>query len=275
MRAILMVGGQGVRLRPFTTTIPKPLVPVGGEFPILEVLLRQLSHYGVRDVTLATGHLGHLIESYVGDGNHWGLDVDYWQDKTPLGTVGPLVEHLDELPDHFLLMNGDLLCDIDFRDLYDFHRRSSNLVSVAAARRQIRIDFGVLSADGDTLQEFREKPELEYLVNMGIYAISRRSLERFQPGEELGADQLIRDCIEAERASVYRFDGYWLDIGRPEDYDRANAEFAAVRSLLLHESEEVAGPSTPEPGHVDPGHVDPGSDGRDQLGPLPSLGPTA
>lgn len=232
MRAVLMVGGRGVRLRPFTTTIPKPLVPIGGERPILELLLCQLAHFGVTHVTLATGHLGHLIESYVDDGAHWDLHVDYWHDRVPLGTVGPLVEHVDELPETFLLLNGDLLCDLDFADMVDFHVAHDADVTVAAAQRAVGIEYGVLEADGDSLRSFREKPSMEYLVNMGIYVIARDALRSFQPGAALDADQLIADRIAAGRANVYTFDGYWLDIGRPEDYDRANADYPTLRPLL-------------------------------------------
>ena len=117
MRAVLMVGGRGMRLRPFTTTIPKPLVPVGGELPIIELLLRQLRRCGVTEVTLATGHMGGLIQRYVGDGAQWDLTIDYWHEDAPLGTIGPLLQHRDSLPDDVLLLNGDLLCSIDFAEL--------------------------------------------------------------------------------------------------------------------------------------------------------------
>jgi NDP-mannose synthase len=236
MRAVLVVGGRGVRLRPFTTSIPKPLVPLGGEIPILEVLLRQLRRHGVERVTLATGHLGHLIRSYVGDGSAWNLDVDYWQETAPLGTVGPLLEHLDELPEDFLLLNGDLLSDIDFGALMSFHREAGGDVTVAASKRSVDIEFGVLDTEGTKLCGFREKPSLDYLVNMGIYVIARSALEEFQAGEPLGADELVARQIAAGGANVFHFDGYWLDIGRPEDYDRANAEFPKLRSLLLDDT---------------------------------------
>jgi NDP-sugar pyrophosphorylase family protein len=238
--AVLVVGGRGVRLRPFTTTIPKPLVPIGGELPILEVLLRQLRRDGFDRVTLALGHLGHFIRSYVGDGSRFELEVDYWQESVPLGTVGPLVEHVDELPEHVLVLNGDLLCSLDFRGLMDFHLAHQGEVTLAASSQKVAIEFGVLDLDGDDLQAFREKPQIEYHTNMGIYAIARSALARFEPGAPVGADQLIEEQLANGRSpKVFRFDGYWLDIGRPEDYDRANVEFRRLRSTFLPEVDET------------------------------------
>ncbi len=233
-RAVLMVGGQGVRLRPFTTTIPKPLVPIGGECPILEVLLRQLRRDGVEQVTLALGHLGHLIRRFVGDGSAWDLQVDYWQEDAPLGTVGPLLAHLDELPEEVLVLNGDLLCNLDFAELLDFHRGHGGELTVAASTQVVDVQFGVLDLDGTELRGFREKPRIEMHTNMGIYVIARSALERLEAGRAVGADELIAEQLSQARSPrVFTFAGYWLDIGRPEDYDRANEEFQRLRHLFL------------------------------------------
>lgn len=234
MRAVVMAGGRGMRLRPFTATIPKPLVPLGGECSILDVLLGQLRRDGFDQVTLSIGHLGHLIRSYVGDGTLWGVEVDYWEDRDqPLGTMGPLVEHRDELPAEVLVLNGDLLCSLDFRALVEFHRRAGGDLTLAAARRVERSEFGVLDVAGTSLRAFREKPSTEYLVNMGVYVLDRSALDGFEPGRPCGADELVASRIEAGSARVFAFDGYWLDIGRPADYERANAEFADIRPRLL------------------------------------------
>ena len=243
MRAVVLVGGRGVRLRPYNASIPKPLVPIGGELPILEVLLRQLRRHGVTEVTLALGYLGHLIRSYVGDGSDWGLAVDYWEEEVPLGTIGPLLEHLAELPEDVLVLNGDLLCDIDFSELIRFHRLHASELTVASHNRVVSIDFGVLDTDGRQLRGFREKPKLEYLVNMGIYVIARCTLERFEPGRPLGFDEMVLDLLDAGRTpNVFAFDGYWLDIGRPEDYDRANLEFREMRATLLGSDDDALAP---------------------------------
>lgn len=242
MRAVLMVGGRGVRLRPFTTTIPKPLVPVGEELPIIELLLRQLIGHGVSHVTLATGHMGHLIRSYVGDGSTWGLTVDYWHEDTPLGTIGSLVQHRDSLPEDVLLLNGDLLCSIDFTELIAFHRRNGGGLTMAGSKRRIDVQFGVLEVDGTALDAFREKPHFDYLANMGIYVVSRSVLERLEPEGSHGVDDLINELLAlGQRPNVFGFDGLWIDIGRPEDYDRANAEFAEIRRQLLGDDSGVHG----------------------------------
>jgi mannose-1-phosphate guanylyltransferase len=232
--AVILAGGKGVRLRPYTTSLPKPLVPLGDECAILEVVMRQLARAGFESVSLAIGHLGQLIRAYVGDGSQWGLEVTYWEEDSPLGTVGPLIAHRDELPDDFLVMNGDILTDLPFDDLLAHHRTIGGEVTVAAYTRQVAIDFGVLDLDGHSIAGFREKPTLEYTVSMGVYALSRRVLERFEAGMPYGFDDLLLHQLEAGRQpGAFPFRGYWLDIGRPEDYDRANEEFPVRRPSLI------------------------------------------
>jgi mannose-1-phosphate guanylyltransferase len=236
--AVILAGGKGVRLRPYTTSLPKPLVPLGDECAILEVVLRQLAWSGVRTVTIAVGHLGQLIQALVGDGTRWGLQVDYWEEDSPLGTVGPLVQHRDELPEDFLVMNGDILTDIPFGAVLDRHQASDADVTVASYTREVQIDFGVLDlAEHDTdIVGFREKPRFDYTVSMGVYALSGRVLQRFEPGLPLGFDDLLIDQLRyGKTPQAFRYDGFWLDIGRPEDYDRANEEFPLLRSSLMPE----------------------------------------
>jgi mannose-1-phosphate guanylyltransferase len=233
---VILAGGKGVRLRPYTTTLPKPLVPLGDECAILEVVLRQLARAGVGTVSIAIGHLGKLIRAYAGDGRRWGLDVDYWEEDLPLGTVGPLVRHRDELPDAFLVMNGDILTDLCFDRVLDHHRAVDAEVTVATFVREVPIDFGVVEVADERIVGFQEKPTLAYTVSMGVYALSRRVLERYEPGMPLGFDDLLLDQIAAggpARPQTYPFDGFWLDIGRPEDYDRANELFPVMRSSLI------------------------------------------
>jgi NDP-mannose synthase len=232
--AVILAGGKGVRLRPYTTSLPKPLVPLGDEHAILEVVLLQLARAGFQSVHLAIGHLGQLIRAYVGDGRRWGLDVDYWEETNPLGTVGPLVQHRDQLPDDFLVMNGDILTDLPFDELLDDHRAAGANVTVGAYTRQVPIDFGVLDVEGTSIAGFREKPTHEYTVSMGVYALSRQVLYRFEPGLPFGFDDLILDLLDAGGTPrAYLFNGFWLDIGRPEDYDQANQEFPIRRPSLI------------------------------------------
>lgn len=234
MHAVILAGGKGVRLRPYTTTLPKPLVPIGDRYAILEIVLHQLARRGFRTVTLAIGHLGHLIRAFVGDGVRWGLRVDYTTEESPLGTIGPLLLMRDSLPDDFLVMNGDILTDLDYVRPLEEHTAAGAALTIATYPRMVDIDFGVLKTEDGHVTEFTEKPSLDYRVSMGVYAVSRDVLARYEPGLPLGFDELILDQLADGRPPrEYRFDGYWLDIGRPDDYDKANAEFDGLRPVLL------------------------------------------
>jgi len=232
--AVVLAGGKGVRLRPYTTCLPKPLVPIGDEHSILDIVLSQLARHGFRSATLAIGHLGQLIRAYIGSGHQWGIDVDYRQEDTPLGTMGPLIGMLDRLPDEFLVMNGDILTDLDYGALLDGHRESGAPLTVATYERSVKIDFGVLETDGGRIVGFTEKPTLGYSVSMGVYALSRATLAVYPEGQPLGFDQLVLDLLAAGTPpGTFPFSGYWLDIGRPDDYDRANQEFDLIKDELL------------------------------------------
>jgi NDP-mannose synthase len=234
MHAFILAGGKGVRLRPYTTNIPKPLVPIGDRYSILEIVLRQLASQGFTSATIAIGHLGHVIRAYVGDGSQWSIDVDYHVEHSPLGTMGPVVESLDQLPEHFLVMNGDVLTDLHFGKVLRTHMTGEAPMTIATYAREVKIDFGVLEIDEGRLRGFVEKPTVDYAVSMGVYAMSRDALRHYTPGLPFGFDELVLDLLERDRApAVFPFSGYWLDIGRPDDYDRANNEFAAICGELL------------------------------------------
>ena len=234
MHAVILAGGKGVRLRPYTTALPKPLVPIGDQHAILEIVMRQLAADGFESCTLAIGHLGHIIRAYVGDGSQWGLDVTYTTEDSPLGTMGPLLTMLDRLPEHFLVMNGDVLTDLPYGDVLKQHTDAGAPLTIATYARKVNIDFGVLTTEHGRVTEFREKPSMDYHVSMGVYGLSRTTLARYTPGRPLGFDDLVLDLLAAGTPpQAYEFDGYWLDIGRPDDYDRANADFHEHRDLLL------------------------------------------
>jgi NDP-sugar pyrophosphorylase family protein len=234
MHAVILAGGKGVRLRPYTTALPKPLVPIGDQHAILEIVLRQLSTAGFTSVTLAIGHLGEIIRAYVGDGSQWGVTVDYATEESPLGTMGPLLNLRHRLPETFLVMNGDILTDLDYAEVLARHRASGAPLTIATYARQVHIDFGVLTTDDSKVVAFTEKPSVDYRVSMGVYGLSRATLDDYTPGLPLGFDELVIDLLKAGTPPhAYEFDGYWLDIGRPDDYDRANAEFTTRKSLLL------------------------------------------
>lgn len=248
MHAVILAGGRGTRLRPYTTAIPKPLVPVGDRYSILEIILMQLARQGFTSVTLAIGHFGYLIRSYVGDGSRWGLSVTYVDEEAPLGTIGPLLPVLESLPEHFLVMNGDVLTDLDFGEVLRGHVASGAPLTVATFDRRVHIDFGVLTVEGESIIGFREKPTLPYEVSMGVYGMSRATLGRYQPGLPFGFDELVLDLLDrGEPPRAHPFDGYWLDIGRPEDYDRANADFEVLQPALLPMplSEQEGGATAP------------------------------
>ncbi|MFI9770739.1 NDP-sugar synthase [Streptomyces sp. NPDC052415] len=234
MHAVILAGGKGVRLLPYTTALPKPLVPIGDQHAILEIVLRQLSASGFTHCTLAIGHLGEIIRAYVGDGSQWGMQVTYATEESPLGTMGPLLTLRDRLPEKFLVMNGDILTDLDYADVLHRHQGSGAPLTIATYARKVHIDFGVLTTDASRVVAFTEKPSMDYRVSMGVYGLSRDTLDPYTPGLPLGFDELVLDLLAAgQPPHAYEFEGYWLDIGRPDDYDRANAEFTSRKSLLL------------------------------------------
>lgn len=236
MHAFILAGGRGVRLRPYTTRLPKPLVPIGDRFSILEIVLQQLADQGFTRATISIGYLGHLIHSFVGDGSRWGIEIDYVTEETPLGTMGPVRKGLDDLPEHFLVMNGDVLTDISFSELLEAHTRSGAPMTIATYRRTVDIDFGVLRIREGSVYEFEEKPSIGYQVSMGVYGMSRETLEPYATGEPLGFDHLVLDLLaKGKQPHAFPFDGFWLDVGRPDDYDNANEIFDDLAPLLLPE----------------------------------------
>ncbi|MBU2670795.1 NTP transferase domain-containing protein [Actinoplanes bogorensis] len=236
MHAVILAGGKGVRLRPYTTTLPKPLMPIGDKHAILEIVLDQLAGCGFTSVTLAINHLGPLIRAFVGDGARWGLTVDYIEEDRPLSTVGPLFGLKDSLPEHFLVMNGDVLTDLDYADLLTQHALSGTGLTVAIAERTHKVEFGVLDVEASQIVGFREKPSLRYQVSMGVYGMSRRTLAPYPAGLSFGFDELVLDLLaRRENPGTYPFTGFWLDIGRPEDYDEANRSFEELRPKLLRD----------------------------------------
>jgi NDP-sugar pyrophosphorylase family protein len=232
-RAVILAGGKGARLRPYTLVLPKPLMPIG-EYPILEVLVRQLVAQGVGRITLAIGHQANLVRAFFGDGSAWGAEIDYSLETQPLSTIGPL-RLIPDLPERFLLLNGDVLTDRPFAALLAEHARVGAPFTVSAARRRHTIDYGVLQVGAaGALTGFTEKPAVDYLVSMGVYAVSRSVLARVPPDTAYGFDHLMTDLLRAgETVHVSVWDGYWMDIGRPDDYVQAIEDFEQRRRQLL------------------------------------------
>jgi len=232
-RAVILAGGKGTRLRPYTVVLPKPLMPVG-DYSILEVIIRQLAHFGIDHITLAVNHQAELLRSYFGDGSRWDVKLDHSLEETALGTMGPL--HLiKDLPENFLVMNGDVLSDLNYRQLIEDHAASGVLFTIASKLREQLVDYGVLDVNGErVLTGFTEKPRLQYEVSMGVYVVNRSVLEFIPANRPYGFDNLMLDLLAAnKRVVVRRHEGYWLDIGRPDDYMQAVDEFADMKSRLL------------------------------------------
>ena len=234
MKVVILAGGKGKRLEPYTTLLPKPLMPVG-EYPILEIILRQLKYYGFNEVILAVGHLAELIQAYFGKGEKLGMKIDYVFEPHPLGTVGPLKLMQDRLNDTpFLVMNGDILTDLDFKEFMDYHLNSGGTLTVGVKKRAVNIDFGVADLSGNVIVNYREKPTFEFWVSMGIYIFEPPILNYIPDKKKFDFPDLVQELIaHGEKISAYLYNGFWLDIGREEDMKRAQYEFESRKDTLL------------------------------------------
>lgn len=228
LQAIILAGGKGTRLRPFTASFPKPLVPLG-DTPVLEVLLRRLVEFGITDITLTLGHLSELIKAYFAQRHSLSksLNLQYIVEETPTGTAGSL-SLIKNLSNTFLVMNGDLLTDINFDELIDFHRENKAALTIATHRRHVKIDLGVLEVNNENrIVDYHEKPEKSYDVSMGIYVYEPHVLAHIEKGKYLDFPNLVLKLIAAgEKVMSYRTECQWLDIGRPDDYAKAQELFS-------------------------------------------------
>jgi len=233
MKAVVLAGGKGTRLVPYTYILPKPLMPIG-DMPILELLLRQMWRVGIDEVILTVGHLANLLESYFGDGSKFGVHLSYSHEDLPLGTAGPL-SLLSSLDDTFLVTNGDVLTNLDFCELLKWHKEHDAVATIAMHERQVHIDFGVIETNGDhTIKGYIEKPNIDYLVSMGVYVFEPEVLKFIPYNQYLDFPDLVLKLITAGKKVVgFPFSGYWQDLGRPDDYAQASSEFNQMRSKFL------------------------------------------
>jgi NDP-sugar pyrophosphorylase family protein len=233
MKAVILAGGKGSRLAPYTKVIPKPLMPIG-DMPIMEVLLHQIKRAGVDEVILSVGHMSSLLRAFFQAGEQFGTRIRYSYEKTPLGTAGPLAL-VDGLEDTFLVMNGDVLTTLDFNELLNFHRESKALVTIAMHNRQVKIDLGVLQLNsGHEVTGYIEKPTYDFQVSMGVYVFEPAVLKYIPPGQYFDFPTLILRLLEAgERVVGFPFGGYWQDLGRPDDYEQAIQDFENMRDQFL------------------------------------------
>jgi NDP-sugar pyrophosphorylase family protein len=234
MKAVILAGGKGTRLKPYTTVFPKPLMPLGDK-PILEIVIRQLKSHGFDEVIITVGHLAELIMTFFGDGSKFDIKIKYSREDKPLGTAGGLGLLKQELNETFLMMNGDVLTSLNYSDLRDYQKRNGAIATIALKKRDVKIDFGVVKIDdGNSIVGYKEKPEVGYLVSMGVYIFEPKVLEYIKPKEYLDFPDLIKKLIsDGEIVKGYVYDGYWLDIGRPDDYERANREIDEIYPKLF------------------------------------------
>jgi NDP-mannose synthase len=235
LKAVVLAGGRGTRLAPYTSILPKPLMPIG-DMPILEVMLMQMKRAGVDEVILTVGHLASLLRAYFGYGEQWNMNIHYSYEDEPLGTAGPLAL-VKGLQDTFMVTNGDVLTTLKLKDLLDFHSKEGGIATIAVHQRQVRIDLGVVQANADHLiTGYIEKPAYDYTVSMGIYIFEPRVLSFIPQSQYLDFPDLVLKLITAgEKVVAYPFDGYWMDLGRPDDYEQANQDFNNMKLQFLPE----------------------------------------
>lgn len=232
MKAVILAGGKGTRLAPYTKILPKPLVPIG-DMPILEVLIRQLKRCGVDEIILSVGHLSNLLQAFFKDGSQYGLQISYSVEDKPLGTVGPLLL-IPRPAEAFFLLNGDVLTMLDFRELLAFHRSAGAAATIAMHQRSVKIDLGVIETDGhNRVSAYIEKPTHHYAVSMGIYVFEPRVIDHI-PGGFFDFPDLINKLLAAgETVCGFPYDGYWQDLGNPADYEQAAQDFERMRAEFL------------------------------------------
>lgn len=235
MRAVILAGGKGKRLTPYTAVFPKPLIPID-DIPIIEIIIKQLKYYGISDITIAIGHLGELIMAFLGNGEKYKVKINYSKEDNPLGTAGPLslVEGLDET---FMVLNGDLLTTMNYSELIEYHRVNSPLVTIGTYNREHRVNLGVLKISGNNeIEDYIEKPTDKYQVSMGVYIFEPEVLSYIPKNRKMDFPELIKTLISnKERVISYPCKDFWLDIGMPEDYQKAIKEFKKNRNLFIKE----------------------------------------
>ena len=236
MQTIILAGGKGTRLKPYTTVLPKPLMPIG-DMPILEIVVRQLKYYGCKKIVIAVGHLKELLIAFFNDGRRWELDIKYSFEDKPMGTAGPLkLINSDELDDNFIVMNGDVLTNLNFHEFFQFHKNNNALCTIASYNKPVNINLGVMELENNQVINYIEKPVLNYIVSMGIYAFRKETLEYIPSNIYFDFPDLIKSLIEKHKKVLcYNFKGHWLDIGTPSDFEIATDIFEDNKNIFLED----------------------------------------
>jgi NDP-sugar pyrophosphorylase family protein len=236
VKAVILAGGKGTRLAPYTTVFPKPLMPIDG-IPILEVIVRQLAHFQIRELIFTVSSQSEpLLYAYFGNGSRYGVDIYYSKEERSLGTVGPL-SLIPDLPETFLVMNGDILTTLNYQKLIRYHQRKKGMATIAMSQKEVPLDLGVMEFNrAHQLTRYIEKPMLSYSVSMGIYVFEKKVLNWIPSQKYLDFPELIQKLIKRRvKVVCYPSDDFWLDIGRHEDYEEAQKKFQEMRKRLLYE----------------------------------------
>ena len=232
-QAIILAGGQGSRLRPYTTILPKPLLPLG-EFPIAEIIIRQLKKFHIKNIVISTGHLAGLIEAFFGNGKRWGVNISYVQEESPLGTAGA-IKLVKNVEDNFLVINGDVLTNVHFGALLKFHQGKKNIATITVKERKVITDFGVIETNTrGELADYIEKPQHKSLVSMGIYILNKRCGDYIRRGESIGIPELMlrmKKCRET--INCFKTKALWWDLGRLDDFQAAQEIFEKYKKQFL------------------------------------------
>lgn len=224
--AVILSGGLGTRLKPFTDAIPKPLLPIG-EKAVLEIQIERLAYHGFKRIFLATNYKADYIEKFFGDGSRYGVELHVSKEQIPLGTAGPIKLLEKELTEPFLVMNGDILSLVNYSDLYDFAVSQSTNLTVGIKKMTLPFAFGNIFFQGDIVTRIEEKPDIITYALAGIYVMKPSILEYIPENVYFGIDVLMNRMLDdGSLISKYEIEEYWLDIGRIDDYEKAQRDFA-------------------------------------------------
>lgn len=234
MKAIILAGGKGTRLAPYTTVFPKPLVPLGNK-PILDIIIHQLRNNNINDITISLGYLAELIEAYIQTNakDYSNVNISFIKEVKPLGTVGSL-SLVPDLNDTFLVMNGDILTTLNYNNLIKYHKENGALLTIAMNKRAVNIDLGVLDLNGNQITQLYEKPTYHYDVSMGIYVYEPEILKYIPHGKYFDFPELVWEMLKRDDKIIgYPSDDYWLDLGSHNDYQKAQDEFESIKDKLI------------------------------------------
>ena len=230
MKAIILAGGLGQRLKPFTEILPKPLLPIDGEQTVLEIQISRLKKHGFTDIYIATNYMAEMIESYMGNGTKYGVNLTFSKEPIPLGTCGPIGLLQNTLTDPFLVMNGDIITNLNFSKFYDFGIEADSKLVVCTKELTQPFDFGNVITRNNKIISIEEKPNLKFIVVAGIYVMKPSIFQYLPNNKYFGFDDLMKIMLsKSDPISSYLMDDYWIDVGRYEDFDQARKDIKQLK----------------------------------------------